>query len=272
MRLPRGGTVRGDQRHRHARRRRPVGDRLMPADTGIRGKVAIVGLGHTAQGKLPGRRPSRTRSAAMAALADAGIAPAGWTAWSPASPSRAGNDVAVGPLLGLNPPYAQSLDYGTCNFSLHLAVMAIITGMASTVRSPTGRMPVASGSLRRRPGPTWPRGRAYAHRRAAGMALQRHKHLYGTTDEQFGMMAVVQREWAQKNPIAMFREPMTMANTWPAVHGRAAAPGRRHDDLRRRRRTGRHHPRAGPDYPNEPVYVLGISEHPGSAASTTRST
>ena len=34
----------------------------------------------------------------------------------------------VGPLLGLNPRYAQTLDYGTCNFSLHLAVQAILTG------------------------------------------------------------------------------------------------------------------------------------------------
>ena len=35
--------------------------------------------------------------------------------------------------FGLNLPYVQSLDYGTCNFSLHLAVMAILAGLAETV-------------------------------------------------------------------------------------------------------------------------------------------
>ena len=44
----------------------------------------------------------------------------------------------------------------------------------------------------------------------AAMALQRHKAMYGTTDEQFGMIAVSEREWARKNPIALFREPMSM--------------------------------------------------------------
>jgi len=32
----------------------------------------------------------------------------------------------------------------------------------------------------------------------AAMALQRHKAMYGTTDEQFGMIAVSEREWARE--------------------------------------------------------------------------
>jgi len=35
-------------------------------------------------------------------------------------------------------------------------------------------------------------------------------HLYGTTEEQLGWVSVSQREWAQKNPIAIFRDPMTI--------------------------------------------------------------
>jgi acetyl-CoA acetyltransferase len=38
------------------------------------------------------------------------------------------------------------------------------------------------------------------------LAAQRHMHLYGTTSEQFGKIAVGQREWARKNPWAQMRD------------------------------------------------------------------
>src|SRR5882757_5987129 len=44
----------------------------------------------------------------------------------------------------------------------------------------------------------------------AGPALQRHKAIYGTTDEQFGMLAVGQRQWAAHNPNAIFTKPLSM--------------------------------------------------------------
>jgi hypothetical protein len=34
----------------------------------------------------------------------------------------------------------------------------------------------------------------------AALALQRYKALYKMTDEQFGWIAVSEREWAQKTP------------------------------------------------------------------------
>ena len=83
VRLPRGRPVRGHQRHRHARRRRPVGDRLngTDIDTDIRGKVAIVGVGHTPQGELPGQSPELNSVLAIKeALKDAGHRPA--TSWT----------------------------------------------------------------------------------------------------------------------------------------------------------------------------------------------
>src|SRR5258705_389922 len=99
----------------------------------IAGQVAIVGLGHTAQGELPRRSVEENAvDAALLALTDGGIEPAdldGLVACK--SVQGHGNDVTVGQLLGLNLPYAQSLDYGTCNFSLHLAVMAVAAGGGS---------------------------------------------------------------------------------------------------------------------------------------------
>ncbi len=42
------------------------------------------------------------------------------------------------------------------------------------------------------------------------LAAQRHMNMFGTTSEQFGHVAVSQRAWAQKNPLATMRKPMTL--------------------------------------------------------------
>jgi len=42
------------------------------------------------------------------------------------------------------------------------------------------------------------------------MAARRHMHLFGTTSEQLGAIAVSQRKWAQMNPWAQMRKPMTL--------------------------------------------------------------
>jgi acetyl-CoA acetyltransferase len=42
------------------------------------------------------------------------------------------------------------------------------------------------------------------------MAARRHMHLYGTTSEQFGTIAVGQRAWAGMSPWAQMRTPITL--------------------------------------------------------------
>jgi acetyl-CoA acetyltransferase len=181
----------------------------------IRGQVAIVGIGATEQGDHAGT-PAQVLSARAAdlAIADAGIDRAEVDGLITCkSILGEGADIEVGPLLGISPPYSQTLDYGTCNFSLHLAVMAITSGLADTIvlsyganaRSATvnfGARPpyrdlAATAGLVHIAGP-------------AALALRRHQELYGTTEEQFGAIAVGQREWAQRNPAAVFRDPMSM--------------------------------------------------------------
>jgi acetyl-CoA acetyltransferase len=182
-------------------------------DNPVRGKVAIVGVGHTEQGTLPGCSPELLATRAIkAALADAGIDRTQVDGLVTGKSVQGLNlDVTVGPLLGINPRYAQTLDYGTCNFSLHLAAQAILSGMASTVvlcygaNARSVRFPFGD------PDPDLAGAAGLMHIAGpAAMALQRHRHLYGTTDEQFGWIAVSEREWAQKNPIAIFRQPMSM--------------------------------------------------------------
>jgi acetyl-CoA acetyltransferase len=45
---------------------------------------------------------------------------------------------------------------------------------------------------------------------AYALAAQRHMHLYGTTSEQLGAIAVAQRAWAQMNEHAQMRAPLTI--------------------------------------------------------------
>jgi acetyl-CoA acetyltransferase len=170
-------------------------------------------------------------------------------------------------LLGVNLPYVQSLDYGTCNFSLHLAVMAIVSGMASTVlltygaNARSGKFdfgkPMYGADMASAAGLVHIAGRA-------GLALQRHKAVYGTTDEQFGMLAVGQRDWAQKNPNAIFRTPLSMADYLAEPY--MVDPLRRSDVTMISDGgvalvvTTAEHAR---QLPNPPVYISGMAEYAG---------
>lgn len=235
----------------------------------IAGKVAIVGLGHTAQGELPGRTVEEIAvEAAVAAVADAGLTfddLDGLVACK--SIQGNGADTSVGPLLGLNLPFVQTLQYGSCNFSLHLAAMAITSGLASTVLLTYGAnarsnrfdfgQPMYGPDLAARSGLVHIAGRA-------GLALQRHKSLYGTTDEQFGMLAVGQRQWARMNPNAIFTDPLSMDDYLAQPY--MVEPLRRADVtmisdggiafvVTSAERAA--------DLPHQPVYLSGMSEYAG---------
>jgi acetyl-CoA acetyltransferase len=178
--------------------------------------VAIAGVGTTPQGELPGRDAADIAVDAIElALADAGVTKDAIDGLITCrvGQSKAGVDTQVGARLGLNPRYSATLDYGTCNFSLHLAAMAIALGMASTVV-------IAYGCNQRTKkadfgfsygGADLAAASGFLHISGAGaLALRRHMHLYGTTEEQFGWIAVSQREWAVLNPAAVFRQPMSI--------------------------------------------------------------
>ena len=45
---------------------------------------------------------------------------------------------------------------------------------------------------------------------AYALAAARHMHQFGTTSEQLGAVAIAARQWAQRNPEATMREPLTM--------------------------------------------------------------
>jgi acetyl-CoA acetyltransferase len=178
--------------------------------------VIIVGVGSTPQGELHSMSADEIAVDALRlALADCGLEKRDLDGLITCrSFGGAGIDTAVGRLAGLNPRFAATLDYGTCNFSLHLAAMAIASGMATTIalcygtnqRTAGNRFVAAAGS-----------GAAelelHGFHNIAGqgaLAFARHAHLYGTTEAQLGHVAVTERAHARLNPAAIFKDPLTI--------------------------------------------------------------
>lgn len=180
----------------------------------VRGRVAVVGVGATAQGEHPDRSADDLAVDAVAlALADAGLDKADLDGLVTCRSNEGGIDTTIGAMLGINPRYSATLDYGSCSFSTHLAVMAVASGMAGTVAVAYG---TNQRSTRRRfaeatSGGDFAAPYGYLHIGGpAAMAFTRHQHRYGTTEAQLGMVSVGQREWAQRNPEAIFRSPMDL--------------------------------------------------------------
>jgi len=180
-------------------------------------RIAIAGIGATEQGELPGQSAELLATrAARIAIEDAGIdrGEIDGLITCKAPLTSHGTDEAMGPLLGINPRYSTTLDYGMAAFSLHLAAMAINSGFARTVLLTYGTTarserigfsrPIGGSSY-------WAALSGFLHVAGpAAMAMRRHMHLYGTTEEQLGWVSVAQREWAQRNPRAVFRHDMSI--------------------------------------------------------------
>jgi acetyl-CoA acetyltransferase len=239
----------------------------------MRSRAAIVGVGVTRQGEHPGRSAEEIGVEAIGlALADAGIDKTRIDGLITCKTSEGfGVDVAYGPLLGIDPAYAVSLDYGTCNFSLHQAAMVIDAGLATTVaivygsNQRTNRVRF-TGAANPAGDFTLPYG--YLHISAPfAMNFRRRQHLYGTTEEQLGYVAVNQREFARLNPQAIFTEPLSLDDYMASPY--VVEPLRRHDMTMVSDGGAAlivtSADRAA-DYPKTPVHLLGMAEHAAISA------
>lgn len=181
-------------------------------------KTAIVGVGTTEQGEIPQLTGDEIAvQAAVAALNDAGIDKSQVdgivTCKPPGGAPRTGTDESMCQLLGINPDFSSTLEYGGCGFSLHFAASIIEAGIANTILLTFGtdgrsrRISMAGG------GGAADFAAPYGFVHIAGlasMAMRSHMAKYGTTEEQLGWVSVAQREWAVNNPRAIFRDPMTI--------------------------------------------------------------
>lgn len=146
--------------------------------------------------------------------------------------------VQVGEYLGIQPRYADSSDLGGAAFEafVHHAMLAIAAG-----RCEVALIAYASRQRTRRSRSLGPRGdqdsltsqfqSPYGLPSPIGtyaLIAARHMHQYGTTREQLAEIAVAARAWAQMNPKAFKREPLTVADV---ISSRPIAEPLHRDDI-----------------------------------------
>lgn len=198
----------------------------------MRGATAITGLGMTPMGRIYGKSATELAADAVRlAIADAGLRKdqidgllinAGIT-----GVIGGGINLGLQNYVGLtNLRLMNHMDGAgsTASQMVQYASLAIAAGMANHVVCVFADAPLKEGS---KSGSSYSgAGRTPARPRGMGgltqaagffgantgyaMACQRHMALYGTNHDQLGTIAVGQRAWATKSPLAQMRSPITL--------------------------------------------------------------
>lgn len=186
----------------------------------LKNKVAIVGVGASPQGHLPGSTPVRLGvDAFKRALDDAGLKKNQidglLTMPGTTSPEGPLNFLRMGETLGIDPKYTGSMAMGggTAGALVQMAALAIEAGLATTVACIFGDSAKTGGSRFNRAsgwGDSWGIWGMYAAAANSAIAASRHMALYGTTSRHLGEVAVACRRHASLNPNAVMREPITI--------------------------------------------------------------
>lgn len=186
----------------------------------LKDNVAIVGVGATEQGALPGSSAlSLAVRAFKNALDDAGLRKEQidglLTFPGTTSPEGSLNYLRLGETLGINPSFTASLTMGgnTAGALTHMAAMAIHCGMAKYVACVFGDAAKTGGSRFNRAagwGDSWAIWGMFANAANTAVTTSRHMALYGTRSEHLAEVAVACRKHASLNPNAVMRKPITI--------------------------------------------------------------
>lgn len=181
----------------------------------VRGRTAIVGVGGVGWGEAPGRSAIELLGeAAIAAVKDAGLELKDIDGLCAATSTHAFPTLSVAEYLGIRPAFFDGTNIGGSSFEMHLlqAALALEAGICNAVLICYGsNQRTAGGRLVSMSEPQWheapfkPRHPVTAY----ALAAQRHMHEYGTTREMLADIAVSARQWANKNPSAFARGPLT---------------------------------------------------------------
>ncbi|WP_290690394.1 MULTISPECIES: thiolase [unclassified Haematobacter] len=181
----------------------------------LRGKTAIVGMGTAGLGEAPGYSAMELLGQSVhAALADAGMRLSDIDAVFAATSSHAFPTLSVSEYLGLKPKYFDGTNVGGSSFEMHLlqASLALEAGLCDAALICYGsNQRTAGGRLVSMSEPQWhevpyhPRHPITAY----ALATSRHMHQFGTTREMLADVAVAARGWANMNPDAFARGPLS---------------------------------------------------------------
>ena len=234
------------------------------AANSLRGQTAVVGVGLSEFGEVPGFSHFELMAQAVErALADAGLKKADidgvFATLEPANLPA----VSVCEYLGIRPKVMEGTMIGGSSFVnfLQWAALALQAGLCEVALITYGSN---SRSGRRRPGGAVPipYESAYDARLVTSYALAaaRHMHQYGTTRAQLAEVPVAARAWARKNPKAtqrgplsiedvlrsrMVSDPLTVADCCLISDGAGAGIMTRADRAK--------------DLPKKPAYLLGVA-------------
>jgi acetyl-CoA acetyltransferase len=179
--------------------------------------IAIVGAAETTKmGVIPDASQIQLHAdAALNAMKDAGLKPSDIDGIATAGETP----VTLAHYLGITPTWADGTAVGGCSFMLHVrhATAAIAAGLCKTVLITHGESGKSGiGRSRVMPGPSSLAGQFELPYGPMGpptlftIPVLRYMKTYGLTQEQLAMVAVIQREWAAKNPRATFKDPITV--------------------------------------------------------------
>jgi acetyl-CoA acetyltransferase len=181
----------------------------------LRASTAVVGVGHGGFGEAPCYSTLEILAEAVnAALADAGLQLSDVDGLFTGSASHFMPTLSVAEYLGLQPRFSDGSMIGGSSFVAHTlnATLALQAGLCdvalicygSNQRTAGGRLVSMSEPQPYEAiyGPRYPIS-SYA------LAAARHMHDYGTTRENLADVAVAARGWAQLNPEAFARAPLT---------------------------------------------------------------
>src|ERR1700693_4774727 len=178
--------------------------------------VAAVGAAQTTElGRIPNMSVIQLHAdAALNAMADGGRKPKDIDGIATAGETP----VQIAHYLGITPTWVDGTSVGGCSFMIHVrhAAAAIEAGLAKTIlithgesgKSRVGNPPRSvhpqslNGQFEQPFGPMGPPS-------LFTIPVLRYMKTYGVTVEQIAQVAVVQREWASRNPRATFRNPIT---------------------------------------------------------------
>src|SRR6202163_4515813 len=182
-----------------------------------RNQVAVVGAAETTElGVIPNVSQIQLHAdAALNAITDAGLKLSDIDGFATAveTPQQ------IAHYLGITPTWVDGTSVGGCSFMLHVrhAAAAIEAGLCKTVlithaesgKSMIGKAPrsIPADSLQ---GQFEAPFGVYGPPSMFPIPVLRYMKTHGITHEQIAMVAVVQREWAAKNPRATMKDPITV--------------------------------------------------------------
>ena len=234
-----------------------------------RNQVAVVGAAETTElGVIPNMSQIQLHAdAALNAIADAGLklSDIDGIATAVETPQQ------IAHYLGITPTWVDGTSVGGCSFMLHVrhAAAAIEAGLCKTVlithaesgKSMIGKQPRSTPARQPQRPVRVAVSACSAPPSMFPIPVLRYMKTHGITHEQIAMVAVVQREWAAKNPRATMKAPITVEDVlnsrmiaYPfrilqcclVTDGGGALILTSADRAK--------------DFPNKPVYILGTGE------------